>query len=103
MFLFATSMILVLVVRLDSKCRATRRAVSLSRRQVCDVGSLSRLIPSHLSRIHIYSRTEPPTKRKPKALQEKQSVPEGSTLLDKFVKRTREDESQGDVVLVLTL
>ena len=45
-----------------------------------------------------YPRTEPPTKRKPKALQEEQSAPEGPTLLDKFMKRTREDESQDDVV-----
>ena len=45
-----------------------------------------------------YPRAEPPTKRKPKALREEQSAPEGPTLLDKFMKRTREDESQDDVV-----
>lgn len=51
-----------------------------------------------LDEIISYPRTEPPTKRKPKALQEEQSAPEGPTLLDKFMKRTREDESQDDVV-----
>ena len=91
-------MILVLVVRLGSKCRATRRGVSLSRWQVCDVGSLSRLIPlasvQNSYRIHAQS----PQRSANRKHSGKSSVPEGPTLLDKFMKRTREDESQGDVV-----
>ncbi|KAL4064861.1 hypothetical protein V8B97DRAFT_1199324 [Scleroderma yunnanense] len=52
-----------------------------------------------LDEIISYPRTEPAPKRKPKALQEEQSVElEEPTLLDKFVKRTRADESQDDEV-----
>ncbi|KIM51358.1 hypothetical protein SCLCIDRAFT_12145 [Scleroderma citrinum Foug A] len=72
------------IVRLGSKCRATRRGVSLSRWQVCD----------NSYRIHAQS----PQRSANRKHSGKSSVPEGPTLLDKFMKRTREDESQGDVV-----